>query len=54
MHDDNLFDGVQKFGQEFLKKLKGKRLPNKLLEKVEYTVLGPLPFLKKLLNYYTN
>ena len=25
---------LQKFGQEFLKKLKGKKMPNKLLQKV--------------------
>jgi len=30
------FSSLQKFGQEFLKKLKGKRLPNKLLEKVTF------------------
>jgi hypothetical protein len=28
------FSSLQKFGQEFLKKIKGKKLPNKLLEKV--------------------
>lgn len=28
------FSSLQKFGQEFLKKLRGKKLPNKLLEKV--------------------
>ena len=28
------FSSLQKFGQEFLKKLQGKKLPNKLLEKV--------------------
>ena len=28
------FSSLQKFGQEFLKKLNGKKLPNKLLEKV--------------------
>ena len=28
------FSSLQKFGQEFLKKLKGKKMPNKLLEKV--------------------
>ena len=34
------FSSLQKFGQEFLKKLKGKKLPNKLLEKVgNYTSL---------------
>ena len=31
------FSSLQKFGQEFLKKLKGKRMPNKLLEKVSTT-----------------
>ena len=29
------FSSLQKFGQEFLKKLKGKKMPNKLLEKVK-------------------
>jgi hypothetical protein len=28
------FSSLQKFGQEFLKKIKGKKMPNKLLEKV--------------------
>ena len=28
------FSSLQKFGQEFLKKLRGKKMPNKLLEKV--------------------
>ena len=28
------FSSLQKFGQEFLKKLRGKKLPNKLREKV--------------------
>ena len=28
------FSSLQMFGQEFLKKLRGKKLPNKLLEKV--------------------
>ena len=28
------FSSLQKFGQEFLKKLRGKKLPNKLLERV--------------------
>ena len=28
------FSSLQKFGQEFLKKLNGKKFPNKLLEKV--------------------
>ena len=28
------FSSLQLFGQEFLKKLRGKKLPNKLLEKV--------------------
>merc|ERR1712142_252062 len=30
------FSSLQKFGQEFLKKLKGKKLPNKLLEKATF------------------
>jgi len=30
------FSSLQKFGQEFLKKLRGKKLPNKLLEKVTF------------------
>ena len=38
------FSSLQKFGQEFLKKLKGKKMPNKLLEKVrwlpDYLLLG--------------
>ena len=29
------FSSLQKFGQEFLKKLRGKKMPNKLLEKVD-------------------
>ena len=28
------FSSLQKFGQEFLKKLRGKKMPNKLLKKV--------------------
>ena len=28
------FSSLQKFGQEFLKKLRGKKMPNKLLERV--------------------
>ena len=32
------FASLQKFGQEFLKKLNGKKMPNKLLERVS----GPL------------
>jgi hypothetical protein len=32
------FSSLQKFGQEFLKKLKGKRIPNKLLEKVKFVL----------------
>ena len=28
------FSSLQKFGQEFLKRLRGKRIPNKLLRKV--------------------
>ena len=28
------FSSLQKFGQEFLKKLRGKKFPNKLLHKV--------------------
>eukprot|EP00095_Tigriopus_kingsejongensis_P011320 maker-scaffold1444_size41037-snap-gene-0.7 protein:Tk11320 transcript:maker-scaffold1444_size41037-snap-gene-0.7-mRNA-1 annotation:"sarcalumenin isoform x2" len=30
------FSSLQKFGQEFLKKLKGKKMPNKLLESVTF------------------
>merc|ERR1712142_1049584 len=30
------FSSLQKFGQEFLKKLRGKKLPNKLLEKAAF------------------
>jgi len=30
------FSSLQKFGQEFLKKIKGKKLPNKLLEKATF------------------
>jgi len=30
------FSSLQKFGQEFLKKLKGKKMPNKLLEKATF------------------
>ena len=33
------FSSLQMFGQEFLKKLRGKKLPNKLLEKVIRSVL---------------
>ena len=33
------FSSLQMFGQEFLKKLRGKKLPNKLLEKVIISVL---------------
>ena len=33
------FSSLQMFGQEFLKKLRGKKLPNKLLEKVIRCVL---------------
>ena len=29
---------LQKFGQEFLKKLKGKKMPNKLLQKVSSNI----------------
>ena len=32
------FSSLQKFGQEFLRKLRGKKLPNKLLEKVSSTI----------------
>ena len=28
------FSSLQKFGQEFLKKLRAKKMPNKLLQKV--------------------
>ena len=34
------FSSLQKFGQEFLKKLRGKKMPNKLLEKVRQNWLG--------------
>ena len=42
------FSSLQMFGQEFLKKLRGKKLPNKLLEKVikicyPAAVTEPLP-----------
>jgi len=30
------FSSLQKFGQEFLKKLRGKKFPNKLLRKVKF------------------
>ena len=33
------FSSLQKFGQEFLKKLRGKKMPNKLLEKVSKNTL---------------
>ena len=33
------FSSLQKFGQEFLKKLRGKKMPNKLLEKVSKNML---------------
>ena len=33
------FSSLQKFGQEFLKKLRGKKMPNKLLEKVCKNIL---------------
>jgi hypothetical protein len=36
------FSSLQKFGQEFLRKLKGKRMPNKLLEKVMFIECLPL------------
>lgn len=31
---DWTFSGLQKFGQAFIDRLRGKRLPNKLLERV--------------------
>ncbi len=33
------FSSLQKFGQEFLKKLRARRMPNKLLERVSMTTL---------------
>ena len=33
------FASLQKFGQEFLKKLHAKKMPNKLLERVSESVL---------------
>merc|ERR1712020_333716 len=39
------FSSLQKFGQEFLKKLKGKKMPNKLLEKVNAKVIILYPVL---------
>ena len=32
------FSSLQKFGQEFLKKLRGKKMPNKLLKKVNLSI----------------
>ena len=34
---DWTFSGLQKFGQAFIDRLRGKRLPNKILEKVRTT-----------------
>lgn len=39
------FSSLQKFGQEFLRKLKGKKMPNKLLEKVMFIECLPLHML---------
>ena len=39
------FSSLQKFGQEFLKKLRGKKMPNKLLERVSSE---PFPFFNLL------
>ena len=33
------FSSLQKFGQEFLKKLRAKKMPNKLLQKVRNSLL---------------
>ena len=34
------FSSLQKFGQEFLKKLRGKKMPNKLLKKVNLSIFS--------------
>ena len=39
------FSSLQKFGQEFLKKLRGKKMPNKLLEKVSKNMLIDLMYI---------
>jgi hypothetical protein len=44
------YRSLQKFGQEFLKKLKGKKMPNKLLEKVGIRHLLNLRVQKSKLN----
>jgi len=36
------FSSLQKFGQGFLKKLKGKRIPNQLLERVRAYLMQTL------------
>jgi hypothetical protein len=41
---DWTFSGLQKFGQAFLDRLRGRKLPNKLLEKVHsltFTMINP-------------
>ena len=44
------FSSLQKFGQEFLKKLRGKKMPNKLLKKVR-SLIPKIFFDKKMLKF---
>ena len=47
------FSSLQKFGQEFLMKLRGKKMPNPLLKKVRYkkmNLVSALKTLKKMWN----
>ena len=39
------FSSLQKFGQEFLKKLRGKKMANALLQKVNCNIILILPLL---------
>lgn len=39
---DWTFSGLQKFGQAFIDRLRGKRLPNKILEKVSHYQFRPM------------
>ena len=47
------FSSLQKFGQEFLKKLKGKKMPNKLLEKVIFWFLMTEIFSRLFMRFFS-
>ena len=48
------FSSLQKFGQEFLMKLRGKKLPNNLLKKVSKKYIVRIPFGKLKVDHNTN